>query len=152
LRGRVIGQPEISTEGFLPYRNSIRDTFGDSASHGIINKTYSVTHLVKEAQGRYSPAAVVVAVSREVVSGDADQYISTSYVEARLVLLARRLPRMRSARSANGPKIMAVSSHTTVDLPRSRAMLCAAGIEAIEMRAMISHADMDDSEFAARRT
>ena len=24
LRGRVIGQPEISTDGFLPYRNSIR--------------------------------------------------------------------------------------------------------------------------------
>jgi hypothetical protein len=27
LRGRVIGQPEISTDGFLPYRNSIRDAF-----------------------------------------------------------------------------------------------------------------------------
>ena len=59
LRQRVIGQPEISTDGFLPYRNSIRDAFGDSASHGVIVKTYSVTHLVKEAQGRYSPAAVV---------------------------------------------------------------------------------------------
>lgn len=80
LRGRVIGQPEISTDGFLPYRNSIRDAFGDSASHGVIVKTYSVTHLVKEAQGRYSPAAVV-AVSKEVVSGEPDQYISTSYVE-----------------------------------------------------------------------
>jgi IS1 family transposase len=80
LRQRVIGQPEISKDGFLPYRNSIRDAFGDSASHGVIVKTYSVTHLVKEAQGRYSPAQVV-AVSREVVSGDPDQYVSTSYVE-----------------------------------------------------------------------
>ena len=80
LRQRVIGQPEISTDGFLPYRNSIRDAFGDTASHGVIVKTYSVTHLVKEAQGRYSPAAIV-AVSREVVTGDPDQYVSTSYVE-----------------------------------------------------------------------
>jgi hypothetical protein len=32
------------------------------------------------AQGRYSPAAVV-AVSKEVVTGDPDQYISTGYVE-----------------------------------------------------------------------
>ena len=63
LRGRVIGQPEISTDGFHPYRIAIRDAFGDSASHGVIVKTYSVTHLVKEAQGRYSPAAVV-AVDR----------------------------------------------------------------------------------------
>ncbi len=80
LRGRVLGQPEISTDGFLPYRMAIRDAFGDSASHGVIVKTYSVTHLVKEAQGRYSPAAVV-AVSKEVVTGDPEQYISTSYVE-----------------------------------------------------------------------
>jgi IS1 family transposase len=64
LRSRVIGQPEISTDGFHPYRVAIRDAFGDSASHGVIVKTYSVTHLVKEAQGRYSPAAVV-KVERE---------------------------------------------------------------------------------------
>jgi hypothetical protein len=79
---RVIGQPEISTDGFHPYRVAIRDAFGDSASHGVIVKTYSVAHLVKEAQGRYSPAAVV-AVSKEVVTGDPDQYISTSYVKRR---------------------------------------------------------------------
>ena len=34
LRERVIGQPEISTDGFHPYRVAIRDAFGDSASHG----------------------------------------------------------------------------------------------------------------------
>ncbi|WP_198959262.1 transposase [Bradyrhizobium canariense] len=80
LRNRVIGQSEISTDGFHPYRVAIRDAFGPNASHGVIVKTYSVTHLVKEAQGRYSPAAVV-SVSRNVVSGVPDQYVSTSYVE-----------------------------------------------------------------------
>ena len=90
LRSRVIGQPEISTDGFHPYRLAIRDAFGDSASHGVIVKTYSVTHLVKEAQGRYSPAAVV-AVEREVVSGDPDQYVSTSYVERQNLVAAHGL-------------------------------------------------------------
>jgi hypothetical protein len=72
LRSRVIGQPEISTDGFHDYRMAIRDAFGDSASHGVIIKTYSVTHLAKEAQGRYSPAAVV-AVSKQTVSGNPDR-------------------------------------------------------------------------------
>ena len=36
---------------FHPYRVAIRDAFGDTASHGVIVKTYSVTHLVKEAAG-----------------------------------------------------------------------------------------------------
>lgn len=79
LRQRVLGSPEMSTDGFHPYKNAIRDGFRNSA-HGVINKTYSVTHLgMKAAQHRYSPASVI-AVEREAVYGvPAD--ISTSYVE-----------------------------------------------------------------------
>ena len=69
LRGRVLGAPEVSTDGFSPYQNAIRDAFGNRVAHGVITKTYSVTHLaVNEASRRYSSAAVI-AVSRDVVSG-----------------------------------------------------------------------------------
>src|SRR5258708_22668490 len=79
LRERVIGSPEISTDGYRPYQAAIRDVFSN-ASHGIIVKTYSVTNLaVKDAARRYSPAEVI-AVERAVVNGDPVQ-ISTSYVE-----------------------------------------------------------------------
>jgi IS1 family transposase len=97
LRGRVLGSPEISTDGFTPYQPAIRDAFRNSA-HGIIVKTYSVTDLRKDAAHRYSPAAVV-AVSREVVSGVPAQ-ISTSYVERSN--LSIRMACKRFARLSNG--------------------------------------------------
>jgi IS1 family transposase len=99
LRQRVIGSPEITTDGFNPYRSAIRDAFGGHVSHGVINKTYSVTHLaVTEASRRYSPAQVV-AVARDVVSGEPEQ-ISTSYVERQNLTL--RMASKRFARLSNG--------------------------------------------------
>ena len=99
LRGRVIGSPEISTDGLNHYRTSIRDAFGKKAVHGVINKTYSVTHLnVNEASRRYSPAAVV-AVERVAVEGE-PEHISTSYVERQNLSL--RMASKRFARLSNG--------------------------------------------------
>jgi IS1 family transposase len=99
LRERVIGSPEISTDGFLPYKTAIRSEFGNRIAHGVVNKTYSVTNLVtKEASRRYSPAQVV-AVEYDVVSGvPAD--ISTSYVERQNLSL--RMASKRFARLSNG--------------------------------------------------
>jgi IS1 family transposase len=98
LRERVIGYPEISTDGFHPYKLAIRNAFGARANHGTIVKTLSVTDLRKDAAHRYSPAAVV-AVSREVISGDPEQ-ISTSYVERQNLSL--RMASKRFARLSNG--------------------------------------------------
>jgi IS1 family transposase len=99
LRERVIGAPEISTDGFHPYKNAIRDAFHGRAHHGVIVKTYSVTNLaVKDAARRYSPAEVV-AVERDVVSG-VPAHISTSYVERQNLTL--RMTQKRFARLTNG--------------------------------------------------
>jgi IS1 family transposase len=114
IRQRVIGVPEISTDGFLPYKNAIRDAFDGRASHGTITKTYSVTHLnVREASRRYSPAAVV-AVAREAQNGVPAE-ISTSLVERSHLTL--RMSCRRFGRLTNGfskrlqPHLAAVALH-----------------------------------------
>lgn len=62
LRQRVIGLPEISTDGFHPYKNSIRAEFGNRIAHGTINKTYSVTHLAQHVICRAQPSDVAPVV------------------------------------------------------------------------------------------
>ena len=59
LRERVIGLPEISTDGFLPYKNAIRDAFGNRVAHGTITKTYSVTNLGTAAAVRYWSLSII---------------------------------------------------------------------------------------------
>jgi IS1 family transposase len=79
LSERVLGRPEISSDGFRPYRTAIPQVFGARVDYGQIVKTLSVTDLRKDAAHRYSPAEVV-AVARDVVCGFPSE-ISTSYVE-----------------------------------------------------------------------
>ncbi len=98
LRERVLGTPEISTDGFHPYRPAIRDAFGSRVAHGVINKTYAVTDLRKDAAHRYSPAAVV-KVEYEAVIGAPDE-ISTCYAERSNLSL--RMASRRFTRLTNG--------------------------------------------------
>lgn len=110
LRQRVLGAPEISTDGYLPYLPAIRDAFRGSA-HGMITKTYSVVDLRKDAAHRYSPAEVV-AVAREVAAGVPAQ-ISTSYVERShlsLRMACRRFGRLTNAFSKTLPNHAAAVS------------------------------------------
>ena len=120
LRERVLGAPEISTDGFKPYLPAIRSEFKNSA-HGVVNKTYSVTNLaVTEASRRYSPAAVI-AVEYEAVYGvPAD--ISTSYAERSN--LSIRMASRRFTRLTNGFSKKLENHLAAIDLYVAHYNLC----------------------------
>lgn len=77
VRCRVVGSPQIVTDGWMPYREAVERAFGAQARHAMLVKTYKGDH-DEEAKKDGS----FVNAHKTVVAGAVDaRDISTSYVE-----------------------------------------------------------------------
>ncbi len=98
LRSRVLGRPQITTDGFAPYVDAIRRAFGDDVDYGMLIKQYG--NAGAEDQRRYSPPRCVGA-KKVWIAGDPDyERTSTSYVERgnlTIRMQVRRFTRLTNA-------------------------------------------------------
>lgn len=97
VRARVLGAPEISTDGLPAYPQAIEQAFKSHCSHGVIVKSYAAI-AGNEAARRYSPGDVVSVEVKSVVG--TPKYISTSYIERQNLTLRmqqRRFTRLTNA-------------------------------------------------------
>jgi IS1 family transposase len=77
---RIVGDLQISTDGFQGYERAVAKTFADRASYGQVQKKYGASP-DKGPERKYSPG-ICIAAEREVISGNPDEaMISTSHVE-----------------------------------------------------------------------
>lgn len=97
VRHRVLGNPEISTDGYTPYIRAVDETFQGIADHGIVDKQEVVIAKGPDAD-KYYAKQVLVKVVRTAISGSPKR-ISTSFIERQNLTLRmsqRRLTRLSS--------------------------------------------------------
>jgi hypothetical protein len=70
-------RPQLSTDGYAAYRDSIDTAFAGRADHGVLIKDYRNA----EQPGRYGPPEMVATI-RRVINGDiTERSICTSHIE-----------------------------------------------------------------------
>ncbi|MGA9474382.1 MAG: DDE-type integrase/transposase/recombinase [Terriglobales bacterium] len=98
VRHRVLGNPEISTDGYAPYIRAVDEAFDGSANHGIVDKQEVVVAKGPDAE-KYYAKQTLVKVERTAISGT-PKTISTSFIERQNLTL--RMSQRRLTRLSNG--------------------------------------------------
>lgn len=81
LRDRVLGKPQITSDGFDPYRSAMETAFGADVHYAMLVKAYETDSTRQDAAHRYSPGRIIDSEVRVITGRPDPERVSTSYVE-----------------------------------------------------------------------
>lgn len=82
VRERILGKPQITTDGFVAYPDAIEEAFGADVHYATAVKRFEGDDTGGgEAARRYSPGRLRAVEKKTVMGQPIEEHVSTSYVE-----------------------------------------------------------------------
>ncbi len=95
---RINGRFQLTTDGFIPYREAVGVVFGREIDYGMLVKIYGQPK--GHPLGRYSPAECIGARAKKLIGNPDKKHISTSHAERNnlnIRMHSRRMTRLTNA-------------------------------------------------------